>query len=124
MMTRRGLLPTVCHDDPDRGKDRTKRHHQSGEKMKARRYAVPSEYQYSEKARFQKEGKDAFSRQSRSKDVPDKARIDRPVRTKLKFHDDACCHPDGKAHRIQRRPKSCCGFIDGLSLPEEHPFEV
>src|SRR5262245_65064457 len=92
--------------------------------MKARRDSLPSKYENSEKTRFQKECKNTFSCQSRSKHVADKARIHCPVRAKLKLHDDACRNSDGKANRIQRCPESCSRFIDWLSLPEEHPFEI
>src|SRR5262245_52584835 len=92
--------------------------------MKGRRHAVPSEYQDSEKTRFQKECKDAFSSQSRSKHVADKTRLHCPVRSQLKLQNDACRHTDRKAHRIQRSPESCSALIDRFSLPEEHPFEI
>ena len=76
------------------------------EPVRARRDAVPAEGQHGEEGRFQEEGEDDFDGQRRAEDIPDEARVARPIGAELELHRETGGHADGKSEGEDVDPKA------------------
>ena len=99
------LHPAVGRENPERGEQRSHRHHDGGEEMHPARHQPPAEQQHAEKRGFEEERGEAFIGEQRREHVGGDVGEAAPVGAELERHDDAGHHAHAERDREQLGPE-------------------